>query len=138
MRRVCECPSDSFGTIEKGEKVYKIKTEQDIDTLTIEELEKFQYELNKILGHRFLCLLSIKDGCIELTFRGSTDDDFLIAEEQLFALRKVGVRSISYGSICLKIGETHSTSAPTEDEKLGNVKLIILFQWDRYNNGIQS
>ena len=95
-RRVCECPKDAFGEVEKADKVYKIKTDKILETFTLEELNKLQHEFRKILGHKLLRLLKVEDGCIELTFRVFNCDDFDISEDQKQALGDLGVLSITY------------------------------------------
>lgn len=98
--RVCQCPSSAFSDASQtSETVYAIKTEKDINTLTLEELGKLQYEMNKILGHKLLRLLHIKEGCVELIFRTLEDDEFSVSEEQKQDLRKLGVLNINYGDI---------------------------------------
>ena len=96
-RRLCECPSDAFEKSESNEKVFVIKTESDITTITLEEVQKLEYEMNKILGHTFLHLLNVKEGCLELVFRILEDIEFTISEDQKQALKRLGVISISYG-----------------------------------------
>lgn len=95
--RLCECPRDLFGDVESLEKTYVIKVENDIQTLTVEELQKLEYEMNKILGQKLLRLLNVKDGCVELTFRTFQDEKFSVTKEQKQALRNLGVLHISYG-----------------------------------------
>ncbi len=84
--RVCELPNYALGDTDGSGKVYKIKIEENIRTLTVGDLQKLQYEMNKILGHKLLRLLSYSDGCVELTFRSFEDDEFIITEEQQKAL----------------------------------------------------
>ena len=97
-RRICECPSNAFGDTEALEKVYRIKIEEDINTLTVEELGKLEYEMNKILGHKFLRLLNFKEGCVELIFRTFGDNELNITDKQHQALGKLKVLSIAYGN----------------------------------------
>lgn len=94
---MCECPNDAFGRVESSEKVYKIKVEKDICTMSMEELDKLTYEMNKILGHKLLRLLNVEDGCVELTYRGLQDDELTISEIQHCQLSELKVLSISYG-----------------------------------------
>ena len=94
-RRVCECPKDAFGEAKESDKVYKIKTDKILETFTLEELDKLQHEIRKILGHKLLCLLKVEDGCTELSFRVFNCDDFDISEDQKQALSNLGVHSIS-------------------------------------------
>ena len=92
--RVCECPKNAFGEVEKSDKIYKIKTDKILETFTVEDLDKLQHEIRKILGHKLLRLLKVEDGCIKLTFRVFNDDDFDISEEQKQALSNLGVISV--------------------------------------------
>lgn len=96
-RRICECPSDAFEDFEGSEKGYVLKTEKDITTLTVEEVEKLQYEMNKILGHTFLHLLNVKKGCVEFIFRTFEENKFTVNDNQKQALNALGVISIGYG-----------------------------------------
>ena len=94
-RRVCECPKDSFGEVEKTDKIYKIKTDKILETFTLEELDKLQHKIRKILGHKLIRLLKVEDGCIELTFRVFNCDDFCISEDQEQALNDLDVLSVT-------------------------------------------
>lgn len=97
-RRLCECPSNAFGRLENSEKVFKIKTEEGTSSIsTLEDLEQYQFELNKILGHRLLRLLSVEEGCLELTFSTfSSIDIYTLTERQQKALKKLKVVRVSY------------------------------------------
>ncbi len=110
-RRVCECPGDAFGSAEDSEKVYNIKTEEDFKTLTVEQLEKLEYEMNKILGHKLLRLLSINEGCVELTFRVSLEDELTVTEEQQQALRKLNILCISFGDTIVEISSPAASNS---------------------------
>lgn len=104
--RVCECPSDTFGEVDKSEKVYVLKIDKSLSTLTVEELEKLKYNMNSILGCNVLLrLLDIKDGCIELTFRTLKSDDLKIPVKAQQALRKLGVLSLSFSDKSLDISD---------------------------------
>ena len=94
-RRVCECPKDAFGEAEKSDKIYRIKTDKILETFTVEDLDKLQHEIRKILGHKLLRLLKVEDGCIELTFRVINCDDFDISEDQKQSLSDLGVLSVA-------------------------------------------
>ena len=96
-RCVCEVPSDAFGEPEKSEKVYAIKIDKSLKSLTVEELKKLNYKMNRILGHQSLRLLHIEEGCVQLTFRNLKRDNLKISFKAQEALRKMGVLSISYG-----------------------------------------
>ena len=104
-RRLCECPSDAFEKFEGNEKVFVIKNESDITTITLEEVQKLEYEMNKILGHTLLHLLNVKEGCLELVFRILLleDIEFTISEDKKQALKILGVISISYGEESISI-----------------------------------
>ena len=69
--------------------------------------------MNKILGHKLLRLLNIKDGCTELTFRTFENGEFSITEKQQQALRRMGVLRISYGDMTTNIECT--ISIPVEE-----------------------
>ena len=94
-RRVCECPKDAFGEVEKSDKIYKIKTDKILENFTVKELDKLQHEIRKILGHKLIRLLKVEDGCIELTFRVLNCGDFDISEDQKQALSDLGVLSVT-------------------------------------------
>ena len=104
-RRICECPEDTFSGAEKSDKIYKIKTDKILESYTLEDLGKLQYEIQKILGRKLLHLLKIKDGCVRLTFRVVNDDHLVISEKQKLALCNLGVISVTCGSkiICSDI-----------------------------------
>ena len=108
-RRVCECPCNAFGDVKESEKVYAIKIERDIEAMTLNEVNKFTHETNKILGHKLLRLLNIKDGCMELVYRTFENEEFSITEKQQLALRRLGVLHISYGD------NIESVSIPVEE-----------------------
>ena len=114
-RRVCQCPLNAFGEVESSEKVYSIKIEEDIrETFTLQDLQKLEYEMNKILGHKLLRLLSIEEGCMELTFRVFPVDDFTITAEQRESLRQLKVLNISYQGETFKIS-TAEAGIPAEN-----------------------
>ena len=102
-RRVCECPKDAFGEVEKADKIFKIKTDKILETFTLDELDKLQHEFRKILGHKLIRLLKVEDGCIELTFRVFNCDDFDISEDQKQALGGLGVLSVTCQNIVVII-----------------------------------
>ena len=104
-RRVVECPSDAFGDHEKSEKVFVLKLDKILNSLTAEELRQLCNKIKSILKHEALRLLHVKDGCIQLTFRGFEEEDFNIIEEQQQALRNIGVLCISYGENVLDISK---------------------------------
>ena len=62
-RCVCEIPRDAFGEgqrendFEEKGNVYVIKTDNSLDVLTLEELQRLKYCMNRILGHELLGLL---------------------------------------------------------------------------------
>ena len=99
--RVCQCPSDAFGDVEKSEKVFVFKTDRFIRGLTVEELQKLKYEICQILNIQ-LRLLRIEDGCVELIFRVLDIDRVAISEKQQQALQDKGVLSVSYGDFVHK------------------------------------
>ena len=97
-RRICECPSDTFGSGEESEKTLALKSEMEIDKTTVEEFEKLEYAMRRALGGPVLRLLHIDEGCIELKYR-VLDDGIIdaITEEQQLALQSLGFVNISYG-----------------------------------------
>lgn len=126
-RRVCECPS-VYGDARDSEKVFKIKIEADIGSMCANEVKRYEKELQDILGHRSLCLLEIKDGCVELIFRAVEDnDEFVINEYQHIQLRKIGVITISYGdeSICIKTNEATDRSSICSGKNYFQIKIAI-------------
>ena len=126
---VCECPSDAFGDVEDSEKVYAIKIDRSIQTLTVDELEKLEYEMNKILGHELLRLLKVEEGCVKLLFRTFQYEDWTITEEQQQALRRHGVLSIKYGNKAVNIDNAAIPVEGVQNEfsgKNANVMVIRL------------
>ena len=98
-RCVCEVPKGAFGDANKSEKVFVIKCDKSIETMTLEELHKLQYKMNKILGHKLLRLLDVKDGCVELAIRclECHTHNLNISKKQRKDLKKLNVLSIRYG-----------------------------------------
>ena len=103
--RVVECPSDAFRDYEKSKKVYVLKLDRILNSLTAKELRQLCNKIKSILKHEALRLLHVKDGCIQLTFRGFEEENFNIIEEQQQALRNIGVLCISYGENVLDISK---------------------------------
>lgn len=103
--RVVECPHDSFGDIGNSEKVYVLKTDKSLETLTADDLKVLQYKLSKILENKLLRLLRVETGCMQLTFRGVEEEQLNIGAEIQQALRDVGVLSIRYGDQYVNISE---------------------------------
>ena len=72
-----------------------IKIDESLDVLTLEELKRLEYRMNRILGH-LLRLLKVEDGCVQLHFltlsqrRGGLN--LSIQAQQ--ALKKLGVINI--------------------------------------------
>jgi hypothetical protein len=93
-RRVIECPDDAFGDVHETEKLIKLKTDKDMEKLTVEELKKLQYQISSVLGQRVLRLLRVEEGCVQLTFR-MTCEEFTLNSKQQQDLRNVGVSSIT-------------------------------------------
>ena len=111
-RRVCECPKEAFGKVEKSDKIYKIKTDKLLETFTVDDLNKLEHEIRKILGHKLLCLLKVEDGCIELTFRVLNCNDIDISEDQKQALGDLGVLSVTCGQNVVVIStKTHEKAS---------------------------
>ena len=74
--------------------------------------------MNKILGRKFLRLLSIEEGCVRLVFRCLSDDVMNLSIDQQMELRKLGILNISYGRSMdmpeLKINDAASTKDDSE------------------------
>lgn len=109
-RRICEVPIGAFDKVETSEngdgvpeKVYKIKIDQSLTTLCLDDLSKLRYKMNRILGHELLRLLHVEEGCVGLTYRTLKNDDLIITAKQQRGLSKLGVLSISYGDVAVKI-----------------------------------
>ena len=60
-RRVCECPSNAFGNVEKSEKVLSLKCEIELDKMTIEEFGKLEKRMKSALEGPVLRLLHIDE-----------------------------------------------------------------------------
>lgn len=91
--------------------------------MNFDEVSKLEFELNKILGHELLELLSIEDGCVEFTFRVSGCTNFSFTEEQQQELRQLKVRSITYGDQSIVISSkqvSHSASDSVNTSKYEN------------------
>ena len=103
--RVCECPKDAFGEAKESDNIYRIKTDRVLENLTVEDLNKLEHEIRKILGHKLLHLLKVEDGCIELFFRVfNCNNKFIdIFEDQKQALGDLGVLSVTCGQNVVKI-----------------------------------
>ena len=94
--RICECPADAFGSREDKEKVYVLKTEMKLSD-SLEECEKLQFEMNKVLGGKLLRLINVEDGCVQLTFRGFVEPELSLLKEDGQELRNIGVSCLTYG-----------------------------------------
>ena len=98
-RRVCECPTNAFSDseVESSDKIYGIKTDKSFESFTLEDLNKLEHEIRKILGHMLLRLLKVKGGCIELFFRVfNCRDDFDVSKDQVQAFRDLGVLRVTF------------------------------------------
>ena len=94
--RICECPAGAFGSCEDKEKVYVLKTEMKLND-SLEEYEKLQYEMNKVLGGKLLRLINVEEGCVQLTFRGFVEAELSLLKENGQELRHIGVSCLTYG-----------------------------------------
>ena len=104
-RHICECPSDLFGesetadsAIEKPQKTYVIKIDNNVEKTTLKEFTTLKHKMNEILGHIFLKVVKVEDGCVQITFRTFSSSDFAISDEQQRALSSLSVITISCGS----------------------------------------
>ena len=99
-RRICECPSDAFSGAKKPDDLsahYVLKLEKKMENYKLEELERLRHEMNIILRKKFLRLLFVDEGCIQLTFRVVDHDPLDLAEEAQQDLRNLGIISICHG-----------------------------------------
>ena len=122
-RHICECPSDLFdetadSAIEKPQKTYVIKIDKSMEKITLEELKTLKCKMNEILGHKFLKVVKVEDGCVQVTFRTFNISDFVISDEQQRALSSLGVITISCGS--------ESVHIPTVSSLTGSGEFILL------------
>ena len=122
-RRICECPSDTFGNEEESEKTLALKSEMKIDKTTVEEFEKLEHAMRRALGGPVIRLLHIDEGCIELKYR-ALDDGIIdtITEEQQLALQSLGFVHISYGDQSLNLSFQEVT---TDDKGKGEFSPCI-------------
>lgn len=97
-RRVIECPSDAFGECGESEEVLILVADKTIEDLTVDELKKFKYRVNKILGDKLVRVLSVQGGCIIISFETFKMDEFVFTQEQKEALKDEGVTKISRGN----------------------------------------
>ena len=101
-RHICECSSDLFGESEtareKPQTTYVIKINKSMANLTLEELENLKCKMNEILGHKFLKIVKVENGCVQVTFRTFSSSDFANSDEQKRALSSLGVITISCGN----------------------------------------
>ena len=102
-RRVIECPSDAFGDSEESERVVTLISDKTLDALTLEDLKKFKYKVNSILGNKLIKVLRVEGGSVKITFRIFEIDKFNITEEQRIILLQEGVISITYGNQHIKV-----------------------------------
>ncbi len=118
-RRMCECPKDAFGVQKESEKCFALKTEEDINSFTFAQFEKLRFEMNKILGRKFLPLLRIEEGCVRLIFRSLSDDVMDLSPDQQMRLRRLGVLQISYGDQSMDMPEleVHDTASIKDDSE---------------------
>ena len=94
--RICECPAGAFGSREDDEKVYVLKTEMKLND-SLEEYEKLQFEMNKVLGGKLLRLINVEEGCVQLTFRGFVEPELSLSKEDGQKVRDIGVLCLTYG-----------------------------------------
>ena len=121
---ICECPSDLFdenenadSAVEKLQKVYVIKIDKSMEKLTLKELETLKCKMNEILGHKFLKVVKVEDGCVQVTLRTFSSSDFIISDEQQRALSSLGVITISCGSESVHIPTLSSLENKADSSK---------------------
>ena len=132
-RHICECPSDLFGesetadsAIEKPRRTYVIKIDKSMEKFTLKELENLKCKMNEILGQKFLKVVKVEDGCVQVTFRTFSSSDFVISDEQQRALSSLGVISISCGSESVHIPTLSSLETKAES---GEYNPIIMMNY---------
>ena len=96
QRLVVECPSDAFGECESSKKNLVLVAGKDFETLTLDDLKRFELSVNKILGNKLVMVLRVEGGSICITFRMFEDKNFNITKEQRQALQEEDVTSIIY------------------------------------------
>lgn len=107
-QRICECPSDIFGSVNDTEKVFIVKIDKSLD-ITVDEALKLQYEICKVVKID-MKLVAVNKGCVELNFKPFNCYNMInITVEQKDALKDLSVLSIQYGDNFLVI----SNSSPT-------------------------
>ena len=132
-RHICECPNDIFDESETaGEnpgKTYVIKIDKSIEDLTFEDLdpEKLQRKMNEILGQKFLRVMKIEKGCVQVTFSSFSSSDFVISDEQLRAMSSLGIVTISCGSESVHIPAVSSLENKAGSGKLKSAQTIVQF-----------
>ena len=101
--RICECPAGAFSSCEGKERVYVLKTEMKLND-SLEEFEKLQFEMNKVLGGKLLRLINVEEGCVQLTFRGFVEPELSLSKENGQELRNIGVLCLTYGDQVFDFG----------------------------------
>ena len=131
---ICECPSDLFdenemvdSIIERPQKTYVIKIDKSVEILTLEELETLKCKMNEILGHKFLKVVKVEDGCVQVTFRTFGSSDFVISDEQQRGLSSLGVIIISCGSESVHI-PTVSSLENKADSGITYVAIVMILK----------
>ena len=112
-RHICEYPSDLFAESvteetagEKPQKTYVLKIDESVERLTLEDLKKLKRKMNEILGQKFLKVVEVKEGCVQVVFGTFCHDEFVISKQQQKALSKLNVLTISCGSESVQIPTT--------------------------------
>ena len=114
--RICECPAGAFGSREDQEKVYKLKTELKLND-SLEECEKLQFEMNRVLGGKLLRLINVEEGCVQLTFRGFVEPELSLSKDNSQELRNIGVLCLAYGDQVFDF----SSLVPQQSAKPGRI-----------------
>ena len=120
VRRICECPINAFGVKEKSEKCFRVKTDKSMDSLTVDQLDEMQFEMNKILGRKFLRLLHIEEGCVLLVYRCFSDDIMDLSIDQQMNFKKLGILNFRYGdrSMDMPDFEMNDTASTKDNSEL--------------------
>lgn len=121
-KRICECPKDAFGDPENINKGVVMKIDKQISEMTIEDYQKFEFEVSTVLKHN-LRLLSVEEGCVKLTYRTLDFNETMnISENQKHLLNKLQVLSISFGEKTITICESFTTQGLSKIKEMSGIR----------------
>lgn len=112
-RRVCDCPSNTFSDgldFQDCDNLVIVKIDDELKNLEMRKLSKLQNELTKLLKVKYMRLLSVEEGCIQLVFRILPRE--VVHKPQISALQKLGVMRLSFkqfGSLSLLYDNMNNT-----------------------------